>query len=267
MSAVAPGDELIGLARGFFSAGAPSLLVSLWTVDDESTAALMTSFYTRLRAGDRPAAALRHAQCELLRDHPHPFFWSPFVLLGRWWSAPPRSAGGRTISCGPTTSDEGRRALPSNAALYPAGCLSRERTYATPHQSPGLPALRRHCHRRHDLTAPSPPPRVPHTSAPVRVPNPHSALRPCRTSFAPLLSSRTRSCSNQSGSVPSTSSIDPRTLFLRISVIARIRNTRIFTLRFLRLSASICSNSLHIPWPGGRQLRGFSKGSEYAVGS
>lgn len=83
-SAVAPGDELIGLARGFFSAGAPSLLVSLWTVDDESTATLMTSFYTRLRAGDRPAAALRYAQCELLRDHPHPFFWSPFVLLGRW---------------------------------------------------------------------------------------------------------------------------------------------------------------------------------------
>jgi CHAT domain-containing protein len=81
---VAPGDELIGLARGFFAAGAPSLLVSLWTVDDESTAALMTSFYTRLRAGDRPAAALRHAQCELLSDHPHPFFWSPFVLIGRW---------------------------------------------------------------------------------------------------------------------------------------------------------------------------------------
>jgi CHAT domain-containing protein len=81
---VGPGDELIGLARGFFSAGAPSLLVSLWMVDDESTAALMTSFYTRLRAGDRPAAALRYAQIELLSEHPHPFFWSPFVLLGRW---------------------------------------------------------------------------------------------------------------------------------------------------------------------------------------
>ena len=84
VSAIAPGDELIGLARGFFSAGAPSLLVSLWTVDDESTAKLMASFYTRLRAGENPAAALRHAQCELLSDHPHPFFWSPFVLLGRW---------------------------------------------------------------------------------------------------------------------------------------------------------------------------------------
>lgn len=81
---IAPGDELIGLARGFFSAGAPSLLVSLWKVSDESTAKLMTLFYERLRLGERPAAALRQAQCELMQQYPHPFFWSPFVLLGRW---------------------------------------------------------------------------------------------------------------------------------------------------------------------------------------
>jgi CHAT domain-containing protein len=84
VSAVAPGDELLGLARGFFSTGAPSLLVSLWTADDESTASLMRTFYTRLRAGDRPAAALRQAQRTLLEQQPHPFFWSPFVVVGRW---------------------------------------------------------------------------------------------------------------------------------------------------------------------------------------
>lgn len=84
VSAVAPGDELIGLARGFFSAGAPSLLLSLWTVDDAATASLMTDFYTRLRAGDAPAAALRGAQRRQLAEQPHPFFWSPFVLVGRW---------------------------------------------------------------------------------------------------------------------------------------------------------------------------------------
>lgn len=84
VSAVAPGDELIGLARGFFSAGAPSLLVSLWTVDDESTATLMAGFYRRLRAGDTPAAALRAAQRDLMARYPHPFYWSAFVLLGRW---------------------------------------------------------------------------------------------------------------------------------------------------------------------------------------
>jgi CHAT domain-containing protein/tetratricopeptide (TPR) repeat protein len=84
VSSVAPGDELIGLARGFFAAGAPALLVSLWTVDDASTATLMTHFYTRLRAGDTPARALRAAQRELMAAHPHPFYWAPFVLMGRW---------------------------------------------------------------------------------------------------------------------------------------------------------------------------------------
>jgi CHAT domain-containing protein len=84
MSAVAPGDELIGLARGFFFAGAPSLLVTLWTVDDEQTARLMQKFYSSLIAGRGPAGALRDAQIQLIREHQHPFFWSPFVLLGRW---------------------------------------------------------------------------------------------------------------------------------------------------------------------------------------
>jgi CHAT domain-containing protein len=84
MNAVVSGDELIGLVRGFFSAGAPSLLVSLWTVDDQTTAALMSRFYQRLRQGDQPAAALCAAQRELLAQQLHPFFWSPFVLLGRW---------------------------------------------------------------------------------------------------------------------------------------------------------------------------------------
>jgi CHAT domain-containing protein len=74
----------MGLARGFFSAGAPSLLVSLWKVDDEATASLMTTFYSRLQAGAGPAAALRYAQCQMLEDRPHPYFWAPFVLMGRW---------------------------------------------------------------------------------------------------------------------------------------------------------------------------------------
>lgn len=84
VSALAPGEELIGLARGFFSAGAPSLLMTLWMVDDEQTASFMALFYRHLLGGERPAAALRSSQCEMIRNHPHPFFWSPFVLLGRW---------------------------------------------------------------------------------------------------------------------------------------------------------------------------------------
>jgi CHAT domain-containing protein len=84
VSAVAPGDEWIGLARGFFSAGSPSLLVSKWVVDDEATAALMIDFYSHLRDGAGPAAALRYAQRRLMNEKAHPYFWAPFTILGRW---------------------------------------------------------------------------------------------------------------------------------------------------------------------------------------
>ena len=84
MNAVAPGDELMGLARGFFSAGSPTVLMSLWTIDDEATTELMVTFYRELATTKSPAGALRTAQMKLLKERPHPFFWSPFVLVGRW---------------------------------------------------------------------------------------------------------------------------------------------------------------------------------------
>jgi len=84
VNSVAPGEELIGLARGFLSAGSPSVLLSLWTVDDEATQQLMVKFYSELRLTGSPAKALQAAQVEVLRGKRHPFFWSPFVLVGRW---------------------------------------------------------------------------------------------------------------------------------------------------------------------------------------
>src|SRR4026207_104514 len=84
MNAVAPGDELMGFARGFFSAGSPTVLMSLWTIDDEATTELMVWFYSELARTKSPASALRAAQMKLLKEKPHPFFWSPFVLVGRW---------------------------------------------------------------------------------------------------------------------------------------------------------------------------------------
>ncbi len=84
MNAVAPGDELMGIARGFFSAGSPTVLMSLWTIDDEATTELMVWFYSELARTKSPAGALRTAQMKLLKEKPHPFFWSPFVLVGRW---------------------------------------------------------------------------------------------------------------------------------------------------------------------------------------
>jgi CHAT domain-containing protein len=84
MNAVAPGDELMGLTRGFLSAGSPTVMMSLWTIDDEATTELMSSFYSELVRTQSCAAALRTAQIKLLNERPHPFFWSPFVLVGRW---------------------------------------------------------------------------------------------------------------------------------------------------------------------------------------
>lgn len=84
MSTVAPGEELMGLARGFLSAGSPTVVMSLWTIDDEATTELMVMFYGELARSGSPSAALRAAQVKLLREKEHPFFWSPFVLVGRW---------------------------------------------------------------------------------------------------------------------------------------------------------------------------------------
>jgi CHAT domain-containing protein/Tfp pilus assembly protein PilF len=81
------GEGLVGLTRGFMYAGAPRVLVSLWSVNDESTAMLMSQFYqNKLAQGMTPAAALRQAQLDLLRQPKYqaPFHWAPFILQGEW---------------------------------------------------------------------------------------------------------------------------------------------------------------------------------------
>lgn len=116
------GDELVGLTRAFIYAGTPSVMASLWKVEDSSTAALMASFYRNLRTMTK-VEALRQAQLELIRGDrgsdllarrgvggigrlgevpqpkassqnsisvpispsvstSHPYFWAPFILVG-----------------------------------------------------------------------------------------------------------------------------------------------------------------------------------------
>ena len=82
-SRVIEGDELLGLARAFLESGASSLVVSLWLVNDASTARLMEGFYRGLQAGRSRAAALRAAQLAVLATDPHPYYWAPFVLVGQ----------------------------------------------------------------------------------------------------------------------------------------------------------------------------------------
>jgi CHAT domain-containing protein len=77
------GDEILGLARGFLSAGASSLVLSLWTVNDKATAKLMQDFYTDLKKGKTPSNALKTAQCNFIKENFHPYFWSPFVIIGK----------------------------------------------------------------------------------------------------------------------------------------------------------------------------------------
>ena len=115
------GDELVGLTRAFIYAGTPSVVASLWKVDDSSTAHLMASFYKNLKMMTK-VEALRQAQLNLIRGNinsdllarrgiggvgklgetpsaqlpapsselhapssvttSHPYFWAPFILVG-----------------------------------------------------------------------------------------------------------------------------------------------------------------------------------------
>ncbi len=87
LGAGAKGEGLVGLTRGFMYAGAPRVVVSLWSVDDRATAELMTRFYKGMLENKlQPAAALRKAQIEMskLPEWKSPYNWAGFVLQGEW---------------------------------------------------------------------------------------------------------------------------------------------------------------------------------------
>ncbi|WP_347276089.1 CHAT domain-containing protein [Coleofasciculus sp. FACHB-T130] len=81
------GEGLVGLTRGFMYAGAPRVVVSLWSVSDRATSELMTKFYKgMLEKNLQPAAALRAAQIEMWQktEWKAPYYWAAFVLQGEW---------------------------------------------------------------------------------------------------------------------------------------------------------------------------------------
>jgi CHAT domain-containing protein len=85
----AKGDKraTLGLAGVAVRSGARSTIASLWSVEDSATASFMENFYQELAiAGTTKADALRRAQISLLKQtqFTHPFYWSPFVLVGNW---------------------------------------------------------------------------------------------------------------------------------------------------------------------------------------
>ena len=79
---IAVGDELVGLCRGFLATGAQSLVVSLWMVEDRSTASLMKRFYEQLHDGQPVHVALHTAQLAIKNEKSHPYYWAPFVVTG-----------------------------------------------------------------------------------------------------------------------------------------------------------------------------------------
>jgi CHAT domain-containing protein len=93
MSVIGGGDELLGLTRALLAAGAASLVLSLWAVEDASTARLMAAMYANLAAGCTKGEALRRAQLGFINGGgaagapeaarlAHPYTWAPFMLMG-----------------------------------------------------------------------------------------------------------------------------------------------------------------------------------------
>jgi len=83
---ISGGDEIIGLTRGFFVAGTPSVINTLWSVDDNSTGQLVQRFYRNmLEDGMNKAAALREAKLYLMQNgFKAPYYWGAFILQGDW---------------------------------------------------------------------------------------------------------------------------------------------------------------------------------------
>lgn len=76
------GDEVIGLTRAFIYAGTPTVISTLWQVDDRASYELMRAFYWQLRAGGPKGEALRQAQLTTLATYPHPYYWAAYELTG-----------------------------------------------------------------------------------------------------------------------------------------------------------------------------------------
>ena len=80
------GEGVFSLARAFMYAGVPSVVMSLWKVDDQSTSKIMPLFYQNLAKGTNKAVALQAAKLEYLEnttlEYRHPFYWSSFVAMG-----------------------------------------------------------------------------------------------------------------------------------------------------------------------------------------
>jgi CHAT domain-containing protein/uncharacterized protein HemY len=85
MGKISKGEGVIGLSRALVYAGAKNIVVSFWSVADESTAALMTDFYKNMLENSSSSFSqnLRQAKLNLLSgQYSAPYYWAPFILIG-----------------------------------------------------------------------------------------------------------------------------------------------------------------------------------------
>jgi CHAT domain-containing protein/Tfp pilus assembly protein PilF len=76
------GEGVYGFQRALIIAGAQAIVMSLWKVSDQETQELMTEFYTFWMAGKSKREAFLMAQNKIRINHPEPYFWAPFILVG-----------------------------------------------------------------------------------------------------------------------------------------------------------------------------------------
>ncbi|MGR3279116.1 CHAT domain-containing protein [Acaryochloris marina NIES-2412] len=77
------GDGVVGLSRAIMATGVPSVMITLWEIDDTSTAILIENFYKQYLQTQNKAQALRQAMLNTMKQYPHPVYWAPFTLVGQ----------------------------------------------------------------------------------------------------------------------------------------------------------------------------------------
>ncbi|MBU1558142.1 tetratricopeptide repeat protein [Patescibacteria group bacterium] len=87
---VKSGEGVYGLQRSMMLAGAETVVMSLWSVDDQATRDLMVEYYWRLSQGEGRSEAMRSTQLMMLKrpNQRHPFHWAAFIVSGNWRPMP-----------------------------------------------------------------------------------------------------------------------------------------------------------------------------------
>jgi len=80
------GEGVLSMARGFVYSGCPSIIMTLWSVEDNSGVKLMTSFYSYLLKGNNKSHSLKQSKMDFIKNadqlKSHPYFWSGYVVIG-----------------------------------------------------------------------------------------------------------------------------------------------------------------------------------------